>query len=553
MQNRRCRYCAHPGQPPCRRHRRNATRYLFPVYPKLLMKPRKPGIQRFYAAFQMHNMFAENVARLVSLTPALSREEAADLLRRNGGSVRRAAREARRVLAVNDPSVCAPVPDDFDFRYMNIGHALNSCYIASTVAACFASWDAWDALLTPPPGAATVSKVETLRTCLRKIVNQVRQGKAVSKTDVEAFRTVMVALGFPDGKRQEDATDFFATLVDHLGAPLLPLGENLHHRAAREDVDERVVVERFIWLSLDQTSDSYTFELLLYNYFLGEQRTGIRRRLRGKQEIVDAWCVRLLLPEYAPSQSGSSLRRNSFDTLAMPFSLKRYTGTMQKNRARVELPTTLDVTNYVDPHGGRYSLRLKSVVCHIGARLGSGHYVAYTYDAAGGWRRWDDLSRGAVSRDDEAEDGLPRNERWRDELLRDSYMVFYELLPGDGSTHPGAMLDASTSGELDVGSLPGEMSELLEVVMNTEHDEDFARHMQEQLYVDYIQAEEDGRVARGLQAEEDSEYADALSEDNTSNTDEDVARRLQLRDDAEYARRENRRALSRKFDESKPS
>lgn len=415
--------------------------------------------------------------------------------------------------------------------------------------ACFASWDAWDALLTPPPGAA-LSKRESLRGILRSIVNQVRQGKAVPYKDVEGFRTVMVQLGFPGGKRQEDVTDLFATLVEHLGAPLLPLGENLVHVATREDSDERLVVERLLWLAFEQTSGEVQFESLLDMYFFGEQRTGIRRRMSDKQAIVDAWCVRLLLPEYAPSQDGDTLRRNSFDTLAMPFAIKRYTGTMEKNRTTVTLPTTLDVTRFVsDPDGGRYSLRLKSVVCHLGSRLGSGHYVAYTYDITVGWRRWDDMKNGLVERDEEADDGLPRRESWRDELTRDTYMVFYELLPGDGKSHPGAVLDASASGELDISMLSGEMGQLIEFVMNTEHDEVLARHVQDSYDAEYAQSESNRIMARDAQVREDAEYADELNNvrrEGSDVSDEVLARDLQERDDAAYAESQNKRALSQR-------
>ncbi len=319
--------------------------------------------------------------------------------------------------------------------------------------------------------------------------------------DVEVFRGALVALGFPGGRRQEDATDLFARMIDWLGAPLLPFDVKLIHDAIRDEADERLVAERILWLPVPEPNEKGSLTTLLFTFFFGETRQGLRRAMPKREAIVNAWCIRLLLPEYTPSKGiEDRILRHSFDTLAMPFAIKRYNSQREKQRVPIEVPLHVDFTQYVnsDKPGERYALSLKSVVCHIGSRIGAGHYIAYTYDKTA-WRRWDDLHVGVVDAEAEGEDGMPANESWREEILRDSYMVFYELLPGDGTGDPLDILDASSSG--DVGSM--------EVNRQMEHFYNELHHLEDRLVAQQPGNGElnDFLMAQMLQSRFDGDYA----------------------------------------------
>lgn len=569
----RCKYCVAANRPCDRRHLRGRT-LLVTVYPfkmGLTTKPRKPGFFRFSGPLNgIGENFHLKIARLLSQAPrSLSRSQAEELLRKNHGSVRRAAREARR-MAFNDPKVAQPVPEvdiDKPFNYKNLGHALNSCYIASTITACFSCWDAWDALLVAPSGTNN-KNTEALRNTLRNVVNGIRLGNTVSRDDVDKLRRAMTPHGFPSGHQQEDATHFFSVLVESLGAPLVPLHEELVHKGDRDENDERLIAERFIWLAFsDGGSQETNLETLLTSAFFGEIREGLRRQSRTGQDVVDAWCHRLLLPEYTPSTPAQlGYTRNSFDTLTLPLALKRYGNGMRKIRTSVQLPLTFDFNDFVKPPGSHlnYTLQLKSVVCHLGSRLGFGHYVSYTHDA-NGWRRWDDMGPANVELGAEAVDGLPQNRTWRDEILRDSYMVFYELVPGDGSLHLAEVLDAKMSQDL-MECVPKLVNELVtacssdEMIARFEQaraDAEYARRLQSGAVMDFsssnqmendeeqtsIITEEDNlEIARAIQKEESQllSYNQMKADENLARTMEEeenlaAARTIQRQDMAQLA------------------
>lgn len=262
------------------------------------------------------------------------------------------------------------------FPYHNLEHATNSCYII--IVACFASSEAWDVLLSPP-GSSTKAAYERMRGTLRSIVNQIRQGKAVSSKTVEKFCRTMIYLGFPPpGEKQEDAVELFTKLMEYLDEHHQKLHETLVYDATGEGIIKR--------LTFEQTSGEVTLSSLLDKRFKGEQ------------------CLK------APMKP-----------VVIPFALTRNTATGEKNDKIVKLPTSLGFTKFVsDGDGRQYSIRLKSVVCHKGKSINSGHYIAYTYDPTSGWRRWD-MKNGQMEHDEQAGDS------WLKEITRDSYMVLYEL------------------------------------------------------------------------------------------------------------------------------
>lgn len=84
-----------------------------------------------------------------------------------------------------------------------------------------------------------------------------------------------------------------------------------------------------------------------------------------------------------------------------------------------------------------YTLLLRSVVCHLGETIKSGHYVTYKYvpqvhvAQMGGWRRWDGLDDEPIrSVESEVVTGEPINTKWAVEIRTNFYLLFYELVPG---------------------------------------------------------------------------------------------------------------------------
>lgn len=495
-----------------------------------------------------------SVARILSKAPAtlaLGREGALALLREHSGSVTRAVRAARQ-RSQTDPTVMQPVPEH-GATYRNLGHAVNSCYVASTLAACFAQWDAWDALLAPAATGGSDSRVEHLRTVARSIVNTIRTSGAVQATDVDSFRRAAADLGFASGQGQEDPTELYLLLVDVLGAPMLPFNLNLIHEGTRDDTDERLELESIIPLSITKFANGDSpifFDQLLDHYCFGNQLQGLRRTIRDRREVVNAWGIRLLLPEYTP-QSGMQdrLRRDSFESIALPFCIKRYDSVGKKKRVPVALPVTVDFTKFVGATaaGSKYVLRLKSVVCHLGSSLRYGHYVTYTYDQTV-WRRWDDMQKGKVKMSPEAPDEQPTDPDWQNELRHDSYIVFYELLPGDGTLHPGELLELSGSQHWN-----DENSEFVVELQETLSSPGMrVRYMTPG---EQMQIENDEQLARGLVGElQEKMISPGMSDDHTTpgeqaqtENDEQLARSLvgeymrpeeqmQIQNDAELAR-----------------
>lgn len=428
------------------------------------------------------------------------------------------------------PNFVVPVPRssvDNPFIYKNLAHATNSCYIAATISASFASWDAWDGLLEAPSNS-TSKNTEILRKALRKVVNEIRLGNMASPKDVDNLRRAMVLLGFPSGEQQEDATHFFSVLLESLGAPLVPLHEELLHNGIRDRNDERLIAERFIWLTFgDCGSQEVNFHMLLKAVFFGEIREGLKRRSANGQSSVNAECHRLVLPEYTPgTPDGPGHSCNSFNSLSLPMALKRYGDDLCKIRTPVILPLTYDFSGFVIPSGSDhcYALHLKSVVCHLGSRLGDGHYVSFTYDASG-WRRWDDLGASTVELSVAGMDGLPINSTWKNEMQCDSYIVFYELvscyenwyLVNDENV---AKLEQSKADAEFAKSLLNEdliRQEVMKDAQTTEREDIAAAGQDKQIKADEefaksIEQLQNLEVTRNIQVKDDEQYAKELNE-----------------------------------------
>lgn len=460
------------------------------------------------------------VARLMSLgrarASALSVADATALLGRYEWDLREADAAARADAARARGSL-RPVPRVVGAGAVraphevaalrNVVNAGNSCYADAVLAAAFAQWDAYDGLVRDGGADTRVRLAEAVRV----VVDAMRAGETASAKMTEAVRAASRSAGFATRRGQEDAAEWFVFLVDSLGAPFLALGENLLHDARASSSssllltadDERVSTERLLWLSLPsepRTVDApVPLTTLVDSYFLGDQLRGLRRHAT----TVDAWKARRLLPEYTPlRETGEVAAINDaaafpFRAVSVPFALKRYDASgRSKARARVTLPPVIPFTDHVEPPppstatssasitsasaARTYSLVLRSVVCHIGHSLNSGHYIAYTYDAFGTmrsrsrahtpragreWTRWNDLKHGGVEYFDDGR--LPDDVR--DHLERDSYLVFYELVPGNGSADPrDAFFHVP---DVDVSALAADDFAFAEALQRIEFDE----------------------------------------------------------------------------------
>lgn len=311
----------------------------------------------------------------------------------------------------------------------NPQNAGNTCYLDSILVALFAEHDGSDSLLTvqtpSPPHQA-------LRKALRVAVNYIRCGQVLPRRAIRDVLDALIKLGWYPGSAQQDAAELYAFLLDELSAPFVPLYNNLSHGGVPDAADHTPSTERLLWLDLNGGGALTT---MLNHYFFGQVRKGLRRG--GSR--VDAKLTRNLIPFYTPTRETGetvSARRINFRYLTVPLAINRFRSRgVRKDRAFVDVPTAISATHYVNhfASGARYTLILRSVVCHIGYSIASGHYVCYTYEPKVGWRRWNDLDDAPVkSVRGDVRLGLPENESWKEEIARDSYLLFYELVPGDG-------------------------------------------------------------------------------------------------------------------------
>lgn len=329
-------------------------------------------------------------------------------------------------LLISPSTLLSPAPaSKRAYAFTNAG---NTCYISAILTALFASNDAFDALLTSSP----------THIALRDAITQLRSGNGVPVRCIADVREQLISSGWPYRTGQQDSAELFAFLMDHLAAPTIPLHDHLRHQAPSISADNSVHSERLFWLDLPSSNADLT--AMLDCYFFGETRPGLRRGASG----VDARVIRSLIPSYTPTrQTGETasvaLSRYNFGTLTIPLAIKRY-GAQGKSTVPVHIPNIIDATPYVAPFadGISHTLILRSVVCHLGPSVSSGHYIAYTYDASVGWRRWNDLDERPVpcSRAS-VRTGLPeRSSRvsgdWASELEQNAYILFYEMVPGDG-------------------------------------------------------------------------------------------------------------------------
>lgn len=355
----------------------------------------------------------------------------------------------------------------------------NTCYIDSLIVALFAEFDGWDGLLQSSNTSSLVSQI-------RAIANDLRSGKVIRPETLNTLRDILIdKAGWHRGRGQHDAAELFACLLDKLHAPFVPLVKNLsHHAAPDSEADHTPFTERMLWLNLYTEGDNH-LKRMVDNYFFAEVVHGLLRD--GAPSGVDANVFRSLIPAYTPvRETGEvvSVTRNRFDFMTIPFAISRFNASGdRKNMSRVIVPTALPATLYVGPFaaGMQHTLILRSVVCHLGNTMRSGHYVAYTYSAgAGGWRRWDDLDEGPVrSAHGDTINGEPVIRKWAEEIRRNCYLLFYELVPGESYPDIGSPSKPLSLKEITPKKMY--LDEQLAAQVQFEEDQAIAAHEQNML------------------------------------------------------------------------
>lgn len=296
-----------------------------------------------------------------------------------------------------------------------------------------------------------------LRASLRDVVHTLRSGGAVSAAAVNSLRDAVLDTGFgrptPAGgaaprTAQEDPTEFFLALIDALGAPFLPLDERLaitdsRHSLAPCSTDERVVTERMFFLPVPDEADvpeeGVGLGSLLGRAFGGADVDGVRRvcARSGREVLVGGKLLTTLLPFYTPHEGGGDRVVNAdvgnFAKVALPLVLSRgRVGGVDKCRTRVAIPRHLPAGGLVAGGGGGHALALRSVVVHLGSAVeeeNPGHYVAYVVWGDGWWRFNDMAPRGR--RVVALPPGSAAEAAAMEEMEREGYLLFYELLSGE--------------------------------------------------------------------------------------------------------------------------
>ncbi|KAK9692966.1 hypothetical protein K7432_014131 [Basidiobolus ranarum] len=331
-----------------------------------------------------------------------------------------------------------------------------SCYIDSLLFAMFGTYSCYDSLLGRRELASDAAL--HLQTTCRLYVNLLRTGKHISKTVIEMIRTDLAACGWKGGvseefggtwenrPTQEDASELLLFLMDIFELPFLPLGVKLHHDYDRDDDDARIITERIFQLSIPNEDDGPSestcpilLENVLVNYFYNNKVTGIRRNDQklGREETIDAWSVMELLPFYSPeNELGTNLLAHTTDfpehNIIVPLTLKRYAMDCNCSSIRINqqviIPPLIDFSSFVGLQPGapaaKYTLVLKSAVCHLGNSLSAGHYISYSVspDDPTVWYKHDDLEFG-----NRRIRKYPTNKCF-DDMAENGYLFLYQLV-----------------------------------------------------------------------------------------------------------------------------
>jgi hypothetical protein len=223
---------------------------------------------------------------------------------------------------------------------------------------------------------------------------------------------------------QEDASEFLVWLLDTFTSPFLVLSESIHHGLDKGNDDEKVLSERIIPLSIPEGKNPISlFELLKSHFF--DNQVSLTRNTNERDLETSAWKTLSLMPFY-----GSSSKSQRYpEKMILPIVLKRYTNEGRRITRPIAISHKLDVTDLISQSqqdSSRFSLELKSVVCHTGGSgIESGHYTSFAAHILDGellWIKSDDLSYTTHFSSLSQVQNVFVNE-----LPLQSYILFYEL------------------------------------------------------------------------------------------------------------------------------
>lgn len=186
----------------------------------------------------------------------------------------------------------------------------------------------------------------------------------------------------------------------------------------------------------------------------------IRRGSMSQIEAtIPAWCFLSLLPFYASTNSNDSSFAEHFATKRpiLGMCLKRYgfeNGRLARNGIHVEIPLEIGFPVFVTDDGvgesdgsiyGNFKLVLRSVVCHRGTSIQSGHYISLVRGRndeidQGRWLLFDDMQYERVQYVDPIK-----------ALAEESpYLLFYQVEPIDGheDDYSGAQITPEPSNDV---------------------------------------------------------------------------------------------------------
>jgi hypothetical protein len=357
------------------------------------------------------------VAKLQSIEEELTTQEAMTLLNSYHWNYNDALAHLNTRILTHQGLLLPPDPS-IHLQGMVNSHG-TSCYLDALMFALFATQTLFDPLL---------NHSTSLGTACRMYVNHLRQGYMVTAPIIESVRDALHAGGWPDNTSQEDAAELFLWFMDQFEMPFLPMNLRLLHGAESVNEDEKLVSERLLQLSIPESRNLWMLEELLSEHFFGSRVEGLRRSVKddasGKEHDVtlNAWSTLSICPFWTmESESGQYTSRQygefSDKRLALPIALKRYRLERRYN-GNVHIPLEMDFSTFVLQ--GSSKLRLRSVVCHLGSSLQSGHYIAYTETCDNVWLRMDNLQEPSVE--------TCALENVMAEIARNGYLLLYELV-----------------------------------------------------------------------------------------------------------------------------
>ncbi|KAI9137419.1 hypothetical protein BKA69DRAFT_1128224 [Paraphysoderma sedebokerense] len=376
---------------------------------------------------------------------------------------------------------------DRDVPLQGLENCGNSCWIDSLLFAIFSRISGFDGVLTKSSTKAYDERVEALRTTLILIINRLRSGLLITKLEMNLLESQIkqlwseslnmnAALG-----AQEDVSELLLFLLDIFDAPLLPLWQNILHGAKEEEGDHKLTKERMLQLSVPDPKNPapISLESLLVRYFFDNKIPHLKRQVplgstdksskinssndssASVDAYVDGWQMLKLLPFLSNDDPSGMSKLLETDSMLIPILIKRYyrkesSGNLKKTQREVIIPLEISFDEFVKTdtsaladqipslpkkptRPNKFTLRLRSVICHLGSSPNEGHYITYTRQSSSApssrynsnphhvdsWLRFDGLAKPKVTTLDSIQSITTH---FVNEVNSSAYVLIYELL-----------------------------------------------------------------------------------------------------------------------------